>query len=57
MEEVFTFISNNGFAIFVGAYMLIYQNKSMTNLTEAVNKLTYLIEHLTDKKVAVEENE
>lgn len=40
MEEMLQFISNNGFAIFVAVYMLVYQNKSMTTLTEAVKDLT-----------------
>ena len=49
-NEILTFISNNGFAIFVDAYMLIYQNKSMSALTEAVNKLCVYMEHLVSKE-------
>ena len=39
MPEIMDYISNNGFAIFVAVYMLVYQSQSMKALTDAVNNL------------------
>lgn len=44
MTDIFDFISNNGFAIVVAIYMMIYNNKSLTSLTKAINKQTTMLE-------------
>jgi hypothetical protein len=47
MEEwnmITNFVSNNGFAIFVAGWMLIRQSKETKALTDAVTKLTSIIE-------------
>ena len=50
INEIFNAISNNGFAIFVAIYMLVYQNKSMSTLTEAVNRACLLLQTLAEKE-------
>lgn len=49
MTELLQYISNNGFAICVAAYMIIVQSKQLTAMTEALTKLTTVIESLEDK--------
>ena len=52
MQEMLTYISNNGFAIVLCVYMVVVNNKSIKENTEATNKIGTLIETLisTTKK-------
>lgn len=55
MTDIFDFISNNGFAIVVAIYMMIYNNKSLTSLTNAINKQTTMLETVLGVKDSVED--
>lgn len=46
MEGMLDFIANNGFAIVVAVYMLVVNNKTVRENTEATNKLVSLLEHM-----------
>lgn len=48
MNEMIDFIANNGFAIVVAVYMLVVNNKTVKENTEATNKLVTLLEHMLD---------
>ena len=49
LEEILSLITNNGFAIFVAVYMIIYNNKSMQGLCSAVEKASHLLQTLVDR--------
>lgn len=46
MEEILQFTANNAFAIVVCVYMLVVNNKSIAENTEATNKMCMLVEQL-----------
>lgn len=50
MEEmgiILDFISNNAFSMVVCIYMLVVNNKTVKENTEATNKMVMLLEHMT----------
>lgn len=49
MQEILQYISNNGFAIVVAIYMIVYNNRTLTSLTEAINKQTVMLETVFNK--------
>lgn len=53
MEDIMTFVANNGFAIVVACYMLVVNNKTLKENTEATNKLVMLLEHMVDSRGGV----
>lgn len=50
MNEFMNFVVNNGFAIFVGVYMLTTQTKVMQDLTKAVDELTVIVREIKAEK-------
>ncbi|QWT50670.1 hypothetical protein DLn1_00027 [Bacillus phage DLn1] len=50
-SEIANFVVNNGFAIFVGVYMLTTQNKVLQDNTKAINELIVIVKDLKLKDV------
>lgn len=47
MGIILDFISNNAFSMVVCIYMLVVNNKTVKENTEATNKMVMLLEHMT----------
>ena len=50
MEEMLGYIANNGFAIVVAAYMIVYNTKIVNENTEVMRKMCTLIENFIAEK-------
>ena len=51
MADLLTWASNNGFAIVVAGWMILKQSKETQALTDAINEMKTIVEHLcTDKQ-------
>ena len=55
MEEILSYVSNNGFAIVVAIYMIVYNNKTLQTLSEAINKQTTMIETILKERSDIDE--
>lgn len=47
-SEIANFVVNNGFAIFVGVYMLTTQNKVLQDNTKAINELIVIVKDIKE---------
>lgn len=48
-NELLTMVTNNGFAIAMAIYMVVVNNKTVQQNTEAVTKMIIMLENLTDR--------
>lgn len=48
INEIIQLISNVGFPIFVGIYLLVYMNKQQEDMKETINELKNAINILTE---------
>lgn len=48
MQDILSYIANNGFAIVVAVYMIVVNNNEIKKNTESTNKMCQMMDRLLD---------